>query len=88
MKRLEQMDSLTKDNVPPSQTLSLIDDRLSIDNTVCSDNDATPEKPKRPLKRPLPDDDDLRSMGSFSKPIPKKSKDIERLRQQNASEFQ
>ena len=63
-KRLERMDSLTKANVPPTQTLSLIDDRLSIDKTVYSDSDETSEKPKRPLKRPLPDDDDLRSLGS------------------------
>jgi len=45
-KRLEQVDSSTKANVP------LIDDRLSIDKTVDSDSDATLEKSKRPLKRP------------------------------------
>ena len=82
------MDSLTTANVPSTQTLSLIDDRLSIDKTVHSDSNETPEKPKRPLKQPLPDDDDLRSLGSYNKPIPKKSKDVERLRQQNASDFQ
>ena len=82
------MDSSTKANVHPTQTLSLIDDRLSIDKTVYSDSDATPEKPKRRLKRPLPDDDDFRSLGSHTKPISKKSKDVERLRQHNASEFQ
>ena len=76
------MDSLTKANVSPTQTLSLID------KTVYSDSDEMQKKPKRPLKRPLPDDDDLRSLGSYNKPIPKKSKDVERLRQQNASEFQ
>ena len=54
------MDSLTKANVPERETLSLFDDRFSIDKTVCSENDATLEK----LKRPLPDDDDLRSLGS------------------------
>ena len=59
VKRLEQMDSLTKANVLPTQTFSLSDDRLSINKTVYSDNDETPEKPKRSLKRPLPDDDDL-----------------------------
>ena len=37
---------------------------------------------------PLPDNDLLRSLASFTKPIPKKSKDVERLRQQNASGFQ
>jgi len=35
-------------------------------------SDETPEKPKRPLKRPLPDDDDLRSLDSYNKPTPKK----------------
>ena len=78
-KRLERMDSLTKANVPSTQTLLFIDDRLSIDKTVYSDSNETPEKPKRPLKRPLPDDDDLRSLGSNNKPIPQKSKDIDRL---------
>ena len=86
-KRLERLDPLTKANVPETQTLSIIDDRLSMDKTFYSDSNETPEKPKRPLKRPLPDDD-LRSLGSYNKPIPKKSKDVERLRQQNASEFQ
>ena len=86
--RLERMDSLTKANVPPTQTLSLIDDRLNIDKTVHSDGDETLEKPKRPLKRPLPDDGDLYSLGSYNKPIPKKSKNVERFHQQNASKFQ
>ena len=76
------MDSLTKANVSPTQTLSLID------KTVYSDSDEMQKKPKRPLKRPLPDDDDLRSLGSYKKPIPKKLKDVERLHQQNATEFQ
>ena len=35
-KRLERLDPLTKANVPETQTLSLIDDRLSIDKTVYS----------------------------------------------------
>jgi hypothetical protein len=86
-KRLERMDSLTKANVPLTQTLSFVDDRLSIDKTVYSDSNETPEKPKRPLERPSPDDDDLRSFG-LQQPLPNKSKDVERLRQQNASEFQ
>jgi len=63
------MDSLTKVNVPPTQTLSLIDDRLSIDKTVYSDCGATPEKPKRPLKRPLLDDDDLLLRGHIPNPF-------------------
>jgi hypothetical protein len=79
-KRLERLDPLTKANVPETQTLSLIDNRLSIDKTVYSDSNETPEKPKRPLKRPLPDDDDLRSLGFYNKPIPKKLKEVERLR--------
>ena len=89
-KRLERMDSLiiSKANVPSTQTLSFIDDPLTIDKTVYSDSNERPEKPKRPLKRPLSDDDDLRSLGSYNKPIPKKLKDVEHLRQQNASEFQ
>jgi hypothetical protein len=87
-KRLECLDPLTKANVPATQTLSLIDDRLSIDKTVYSDSNETPENVKRSLKRPLPDDDDLRSLGSYNKPIPKKLKEVERLRQQNVTEFQ
>ena len=82
-KSLERLDPLTKANVPETQTLSLIDDRLSKDKTVYSDSNETPEKPKRPLKRPLPDDDDLRSLGSYNKPIPNKSKEVDRLRQQH-----
>ena len=34
VKRLERLDPLTKANVPATQTLSLVDDRLSIDKTV------------------------------------------------------
>ena len=85
MKRLERMDSLTKANVTRTQTLSLVDDRLRIDKMVYSDSDKLLEKPKRPLKRPLSNDDDFLSLDSYTKPIPKKSKDVER--QQNASEF-
>jgi len=59
-----------------------------MDKTVYSDSNETPEKPIRPLKHPLPDHDDLHSLGSYNKPIPKKLKEVERLRQQNASEFQ
>ena len=86
-KRLERMDPLTKANVPETQTLSLVDDRLSIDKTVSTDSNETPEKPKRILKRPLPDDDDLRSLGSYHKPIPKKLKEVDRLRQQHDLEL-
>ena len=86
-KRLKRLDPLTKANVPETQTLSLVDDRLSIDKTVSTDSNETPEKPKRQLKRPLPDDDDLRSLGSYHKPIPNKLKEVDRLRQQHDLEL-
>jgi len=86
-KRLERLDPLTKANVPKTQTLSLVDDRLSIDKTVSDDSNETPEKPKRQLKRPLSDDNDLHSLGSYNKPIPKKSKEADRLRQQHDLEL-
>jgi len=50
-KRIERIDALTKADVPPTQTISLRDEM------VYSDSKETPEKPKRSLKRPLPDDD-------------------------------
>jgi hypothetical protein len=58
-----------------------------MDRTVSSDSNETPEKPKRIPKRPLPDDDDLRSLGSYHKPIPKKLKEVDRLRQQHDLEL-
>ena len=81
------MDPLTKANVPETKTLSLVDDRLSFDKTVSTDSNETPEKPKRIPKRPLPDEDDLRSLGSYHKPIPKKLKEMDRLRQQHDLEL-
>jgi hypothetical protein len=72
---------------PEITRLCLVDDRLSIDKTVSDDSNETPEKPKRQLKRPLPDDDNLRSLGSYNKPIPKKSKEVDRLLQQHDLEL-
>ena len=73
-----------RNDLKESKTISLIDDRSSVDKSVYSDSDETPEKLKRPLEHLLPDDDDLHSLSSYNKPIPKKSKDVERLRQQSS----
>jgi hypothetical protein len=53
-----------------------------------SDPPSTPEQRTR-IKRPKPDDDDLRSLGSYTKtkPIPKKDKVIEELRLQHQFEI-
>jgi hypothetical protein len=53
-----------------------------------SDPPSTPEQRTR-LKRPKPDDDDLRSLGSYTKPkpIPKKDKIVEELTLQHQFEI-
>ena len=53
-----------------------------------SDPPSTPEQRTR-LKRPKPDDDDLRSRGSYikPKPIPKKDKLLEELKLQHQFEI-
>jgi len=75
------MNALTVENV---DELSIPCWRLSIDKMVCSENNATP-KQTRHVRHPLHDEDDFRSLGSFTKPI---LKDIECHRQQNTTEFQ
>ena len=46
-KRLERLDPLTQANVPETQTLSLVDDRLSIDKTISDDSNETPNARQR-----------------------------------------
>ena len=87
-KQLGHKLSFSGRNVPISNSLSLVHDRLNIDKTVYSDSDETPKQSQSPVCRPLPDDDDVRSLGSFTKPIPNKSKDVEHTRQQKVSSFQ
>jgi len=75
------MNALTTENVPVPNSLSLVEDGLSIDKTVHLDSDATPEQSRRPVRFPLrdedEDEDDYRSLGCYTEEC-----------QQNTSEFQ
>jgi len=55
-----------------------------IRSSYSSDTPSTPEQRQR-VRRPKPDDDDLRSLGSYTrpKPIPKKNKLVEEMKLQH-----
>ena len=78
------MNAVVAENMTTTNPILHEDDRLCIERTVTSKSDATLYYSWRNVQHR----DDLRSFVSFNRPIPKKPKKFEHLRQLNASEFQ
>ena len=91
VQKLRGLSSSEKDSNPPTGLLNVPEPVMTFYDARSSDSSDPPSTPEQRtrLKRPKPDDDDLRSRGSYTKPkpIPKKDKLVEELKLQHQFEI-